>query len=59
MRLLIALLAVAIITSDATAGPLARLRARRSGGCTPAATTSAGAMAASAGCANGSCSLRR
>lgn len=56
MRIAIALVALVLIASDAAAGPLARLRARKSGGCTP--TAGRPLMAVASGCANGACSIK-
>lgn len=45
-----------LLATDATAGPLSRLRARRQGSCT--AATGTVFRPAASGCASGACSLK-
>ncbi len=58
-RCLFALLCLALFAGDAFAGPLSRLRARRSGGCNGSSCTTGGATFAApvSGCAGGVCPL--
>ncbi len=72
-KLALAVIALALFTADATAGPLQRLRARRSGGCSAGTCGAAGAsyghaipapiyagspLVLAGGCPGGNCPLR-